>query len=176
MRLERAATGRADLLPRGGSRCAFGFEGKYPGRVRPRRQAPSLTGHHMLPRTTQQSHSAVRHGERVSDRTMVGHDHPCGCCSAQWANRNNDAEGRRSTTCRHRDPANINQGWMPENYPLSAAGGEIFSLDIPFYRTLPLKREGRGTLIFVFRAWGTSCRTCSAHKEKRGAHRAPRSG
>jgi hypothetical protein len=81
MRLERAATGRADLLPHNGSRCALGFEGKYPGRVRPRRQAPSLTGHHMLPRTTQQSHSAVRHGERVSDRTMVGHDHPCGWCS-----------------------------------------------------------------------------------------------
>ena len=41
-------------------------------RLRVRCGGPSLTGHRMLPRITQQSHTGRGSGSRVSDRTMVG--------------------------------------------------------------------------------------------------------
>ena len=86
MRLERAATGPSGCFrvvvraARSGSRVSI-----LGGLGQASSQGPSLTGHHMLPRTTQQSPSAAPSG-RVSDRTMVGPEPPCGLRSTQPPN------------------------------------------------------------------------------------------
>src|SRR5947199_3519498 len=117
----------------------------------------SLTGHHMPPRTTQQSHRP-----RVSDRTMVG-TLPPRCLQALphgTKNAATDGPGYRATPRSTTEP---HRGWMSDTYllhlhaegekcflltspfiehlpsPSPCGRGEVFSLDIPFYRTRPLK-------------------------------------
>src|SRR5439155_11445506 len=132
----------------------------------------SLTGHHMPPRTTQQSHRP-----RVSDRTMVG-TLPPRCLQALphgTKNAATDGPGYRATPRSTTEP---HRGWMSDTYllhlhaegekcflltspfieprnatlhnraaqgldvrhlpsPSPCGRGEVFSLDIPFYRTPP---------------------------------------
>src|SRR5438128_11144501 len=114
----------------------------------------SLTGHHMPPRTTQQSHRP-----RVSDRTMVG-TLPPRCLQALphgTKNAATDGPGYRATPRSTTEP---HRGWMSDTYllhlhaegekcflltspfiepsPSPCGRGEVFSLDIPFYRTRPV--------------------------------------
>ncbi len=98
---------------------------------RPRLARRSFTGHRMPPRTTQKSHRP-----RVSDRTMVG---------TAWMPQPLRNECEPSTV------GIFKSRWMTTTllpivialHPKGAgckesslaAGGEVFSLDIPFYRT-----------------------------------------
>src|SRR5438309_12077556 len=97
----------------------------------------SLTGHHMPPRTTQQSHRP-----RVSDRTMVG-TLPPRCLQALphgTKNAATDGPGYRATPRSTTEP---HRGWMSDvrhlPSPSPCGRGEVFSLDIPFYRTPPAR-------------------------------------
>src|SRR5881409_4037946 len=101
----------------------------------------SLTGHHMPPRTTQQSHRP-----RVSDRTMVGTLPPRCLQALPHGTKNAATEGPgyratpRSTTEPHR-------GWMSDTYllHLHAEGGKCFLLTSPFIEPAG-KREKVGQL------------------------------
>src|SRR5438876_10247735 len=88
----------------------------------------SLTGHHMPPRTTQQSHRP-----RVSDRTMVG-TLPPRCLQALphgTKNAATDGPGHRSTPRSTTEP---HRGWMSDTYllHLHAEGEKCFLLTSPF--------------------------------------------
>src|SRR5437773_1168022 len=91
----------------------------------------SLTGHHMPPRTTQQSHRP-----RVSDRTMVG-TLPPRCLQALphgTKNAATDGPGYRATPRSTTEPhTGLDARHLPS--PSPCGRGEVFSLDIPFYRT-----------------------------------------
>src|SRR5438874_10898122 len=90
----------------------------------------SLTGHHMPPRTTQQSHRP-----RVSDRTMVG-TLPPRCLQALRHGTKNaatDGPGYRATPRSTTEPTRPDVRHLPS--PSPCGRGEVFSLDIPFYRT-----------------------------------------
>ena len=111
----------------------LGFEGKYPGRVRLRApRCASLTGHRMLPRTTQQSHSAAPRRESPIEPWLALRP-PLGLCSFS-------TERRRSVDVKTTSEPRIYatrqpQGLDVRELPLFPAKGEVFSLDIPFYRT-----------------------------------------
>src|SRR5437016_4674291 len=88
----------------------------------------SLTGHHMPPRTTQQSHRP-----RVSDRTMVG-TLPPRCLQALphgTKNAATDGPGYRATPRSTTEP---HRGWMSDTYllHLHAEGEKCFLLTAPF--------------------------------------------
>src|SRR5207237_8512820 len=88
----------------------------------------SLTGHHMPPRTTQQSHRP-----RVSDRTMVG-TLPPRCLQALphgTKNAATDGPGYRATPRSTTEP---HRGWMSDTYllHLHAEGEKCFLLTSPF--------------------------------------------
>src|SRR5437870_633956 len=127
----------------------------------------SLTGHHMPPRTTQQSHRP-----RVSDRTMVG-TLPPRCLQALphgTKNAATDGPGYRATPRSTTEP---HRGWMSDTYllhlhaegekcflltspfiehlpsPSPCGRGEVFSLDIPFYRTYLLHLHAEGAKCFL---------------------------
>src|SRR5438874_5234840 len=144
----------------------------------------SLTGHHMPPRTTQQSHRP-----RVSDRTMVG-TLPPRCLQALphgTKNAATDGPGYRATPRSTTEP---HRGWMSDTYllhlhaegekcflltspfieprnatlhnraaqgldvrhlpsPSPCGRGEVFSLDIPFYRTYLLHLHAEGEKCFL---------------------------
>ena len=91
----------------------------------------SLTGHHMPHRTTQQSHRP-----RVSDRTMVGTLPPRCLQALPHGTKNAATYGPgsgatpRSTTEPH---TGLDVRHLPS--PSPCGRGEVFSLDIPFYRT-----------------------------------------
>src|SRR5881296_941101 len=91
----------------------------------------SLTGHRMPPRTTQQSHRP-----RVSDRTMVG-TLPPRCLQALphgTKNAATDGPGYRATPRSTTEPhTGLDARHLPS--PSPCGRGEVFSLDIPFYRT-----------------------------------------
>src|SRR5436189_5806542 len=93
----------------------------------------SLTGHRMPPRTTQQSHRP-----RVSDRTMVG-TLPPRCLQALphgTKNAATDGPGYRATPRSTTEPhTGLDARHLPS--PSPCGRGEVFSLDIPFYRTRP---------------------------------------
>src|SRR5947208_13709149 len=90
----------------------------------------SLTGHRMPPRTTQQSHRP-----RVSDRTMVG-TLPPRCLQALphgTKNAATDGPGYRATPRSTTEPhTGLDVRHLPS--PSPCGRGEVFSLDIPFYR------------------------------------------
>src|SRR5256886_6262995 len=93
----------------------------------------SLTGHHMPPRTTQQSHRP-----RVSDRTMVG-TLPPRCLQALphgTKNAATDGPGYRATPRSTTEP---HRGWMSDNYllHLHAEGEKCFLLTSPFIESRP---------------------------------------
>src|SRR5207245_9602671 len=104
----------------------------------------SLTGHHMPPRTTQQSHRP-----RVSDRTMVG-TLPPRCLQALphgTKNAATDGPGYRATPRSTTEP---HRGWMSDTYllHLHAEGEKCFLLTSPFIEPRlryihrnPVKRE-----------------------------------
>src|SRR5207247_5016715 len=97
----------------------------------------SLTGHHMPPRTTQQSHRP-----RVSDRTMVG-TLPPRCLQALphgTKNAATDGPGYRATPRSTTEP---HRGWMSDTYllHLHAAGEKCFLLTSPFIEPRPLLRS-----------------------------------
>src|SRR3989449_6116135 len=88
----------------------------------------SLTGPHMPPRTTQQSHRP-----RVSDRTMVG-TLPPRCLQALphgTKNAATDGPGYRATPRSTTEP---HRGWMSDTYllHLHAEGEKCFLLTSPF--------------------------------------------
>src|SRR5437016_12131552 len=88
----------------------------------------SLTGHHMPPRTTQQSYRP-----RVSDRTMVG-TLPPRCLQALphgTKNAATDGPGYRATPRSTTEP---HRGWMSDTYllHLHAEGEKCFLLTSPF--------------------------------------------
>src|SRR5437660_618114 len=88
----------------------------------------SLTGHHMPPRTTQQSHRP-----RVSARTMVG-TLPPRCLQALphgTKNAATDGPGYRATPRSTTEP---HRGWMSDTYllHLHAEGEKCFLLTSPF--------------------------------------------
>src|SRR5439155_8714182 len=91
----------------------------------------SLTGHRMPPRTTQQSHRP-----RVSDRTMVA-TLPPRCLQALphgTKNAATDGPGSRATPRSTTEPhRGLDARHLPS--PSPCGRGEVFSLDIPFYRT-----------------------------------------
>src|SRR2546426_2559468 len=91
----------------------------------------SLTGHRMPPRTTQQSQRP-----RVSDRTMVG-ALPPRCLQALphgTKNAATDGPGYRATPRSTTEPhTGLDARHLPS--PSPCGRGEVFSLDIPFYRT-----------------------------------------
>src|SRR5439155_2619054 len=101
----------------------------------------SLTGHHMPPRTTQQSHRP-----RVSDRTMVG-TLPPRCLQALphgTKNAATDGPGYRATPRSTTEP---HRGWMSDTYllHLHAEGEKCFLLTSPFIEPAG-KREKVGQL------------------------------
>jgi hypothetical protein len=108
------------------SGCELGFEGKYPGRVRLCAPlAPSLTGHHMLPRITQQSHSAApRRESQIEPWLAKGHRQAC-AASASEGCRN--AEMKTVRQPRISALQHDHRGWMPENYLAFSGGRSIFS-------------------------------------------------
>src|SRR5438445_9227370 len=91
----------------------------------------------MPPRTTQQSHRP-----RVSDRTMVGTLPPRCLQALQHGTKNAATYGPgsgatpRSTTEPH---TGLDVRHLPS--PSPCGSGEVFSLDIPFYRTRPMTRQ-----------------------------------
>src|SRR2546426_6176081 len=110
----------------------------------------SLTGHHMPPRTTQQSHRP-----RVSDRTMVG-TLPPRCLQALphgTKNAATDGPGYRATPRSTTEP---HRGWMSDTYllHLHAEGEKCFLLTSPFIEPLLLGEPQRDTA-----GWPTPCAT-----------------
>src|SRR2546422_5744775 len=107
----------------------------------------SLTGHHMPPRTTQQSHRP-----RVSDRTMVG-TLPPRCLQALphgTKNAATDGPGYRATPRSTTEP---HRGWMSDTYllHLHAEGEKCFLLTSPFIEPRPESRFSRGVKIPTLR-------------------------
>src|SRR5271166_5587655 len=111
--------------------CELGFEGKYPGRVRLRAPlAPSLTGHHMLPRITQQSHSAApRRESQIEPWLAMCHRQACVASGT---------EGRCSVDVKTTRKLRISaikqdeRGWMSENYLFLQQREKCFLLTSPF--------------------------------------------
>src|SRR5437870_3017832 len=93
----------------------------------------SLTGHHMPPRTTQQSHRP-----RVSDRTMVGTFRHAACRRSRTARRTQQLMDR-DTAQRHAPQQSRTRGWMPDTYllHLHAEGEKCFLLTSPFIELRP---------------------------------------
>src|SRR3989454_11798275 len=108
----------------------------------------SLTGHRMPPRTTQQSQRP-----RVSDRTMVG-ALPPRCLQALphgTKNAATDGPGYRATPRSTTEPhTGLDVRHLPS--PSPCGRGEVFSLDIPFYRT-SRKTMLPGTLASSYFGW-----------------------
>src|SRR5947208_3155332 len=88
----------------------------------------SLTGHHMPPRTTQQSHRP-----RVSDRTMVG-TLPPRCLQALPHGTKNAATYGPGSGATPRSTTEPHRGWMSDTYllHLHAEGEKCFLLTSPF--------------------------------------------
>jgi hypothetical protein len=91
----------------------------------------------MPPRTTQKSHRP-----RVSDRTMVGNRQPAACKRLRSCRKNaneDDAENLPRTKERKPCPGEVccrcQQGLDVSKNPSPGGSGEVFLLDIPFYRT-----------------------------------------
>src|SRR6266576_3941816 len=105
----------------------------------------SLTGHRMPPRTTQQSHRP-----RVSDRTMVGTLPPRCLQALPHGTKNAATDGPgsgatpRSTTEPH---TGLDVRHLPS--PSPCGSGEVFSLDIPFYRTYLLHLHAEAEKCFL---------------------------
>src|SRR5437879_11010642 len=93
-------------------------------------------GHRMLPRTTQQSHSAAPWREPQIEPWLAML--PPRCLSALRARPNErqvDLEMRGDANNAIRSCLGVaGRGWMPRKQNLPAKG-KVFLLDIPFYRT-----------------------------------------
>ena len=97
----------------------------------------SLKGHRMPPRTTQKSHRP-----RVSDRTMVGNCQHTACKRKRRRRKNaNEYDAESLPRMRERKPrpgevcCRCQQGLDVRKNPSPGRSGEVFLLDIPFYRT-----------------------------------------
>ena len=111
--------------------CGLGFEGKYPGRVRLRAPlAPSLTGHHMLPRTTQQSHSAAPRRESPIE-PWLAHRHRSACV-ASAPERRRRMEVKTTSEPRDLRHSATPRGWMSRKLPFLPSKGKCFLLTSPF--------------------------------------------
>src|ERR1019366_3679833 len=88
-------------------------------------------GHHMPPRTTQQSHSAARPGGRVSDRTMVGTSPPFGLCSFS-RERHCSVDVKTISELRISATQHDEKGWMPKNHLFLQQREKCFLLTSPF--------------------------------------------
>src|SRR5271165_3517636 len=91
----------------------------------------------MPPRTTQQSHRP-----RVSDRTMVGDCQPAACRRKEAGQRNakgydakNLPKRWKREPCPRKECGGCRQGLDVKKNIFPGRSGEVFFLDIPFYRT-----------------------------------------
>src|SRR5271157_5556265 len=114
------------------------------GRVRLRAPlAPtSLTGHHMLPRITQQSHSAAPRRESQIE-PMVGTSPPPGLCSFS-TQRRCSVDVKTITELRISATKLDHRGWMSENYPSLRPRGKCFLLTSPFIELLNCETDTPG--------------------------------
>src|SRR5271167_2151276 len=77
--------------------------------------APSLTGHHMLPRITQQSHSAApRRESQIEPWLALRHRQ---ACVASAPNDRCSVDVKTITELRTSATKLDQRGWMSENYP-----------------------------------------------------------
>src|SRR5271157_1231877 len=105
--------------------CELGFEGKYPGRVRLRAPlAPSLTGHRMLPRITQQSYSAAPRRESQIEPWLANRHRQA--CAASATNGCRNAEMKTIQELRISATKLDQRGWMSENHLFSSRGRSVF--------------------------------------------------
>src|ERR1019366_1350202 len=95
-------------------------------------------GHHMPPRTTQQSHSAARPGGRVSDRTMVGTSPPFGLCSFS-RERHCSVDVKTISELRISATQHDEKGWMPKNHLFLQQREKCFLLTSPFIEPALIK-------------------------------------